>query len=71
MSYATLRETLQTGGMQPDKLRARVKLWVDEEIAADALSPKAGIALDAIFYRGALLSSSSRRRHAQSFSLMP
>ena len=40
--------------VQPDKLRARVKLWADEEIAADALPPKAGIVLDAILYRGAL-----------------
>jgi Fic family protein len=40
--------------VQPDKLRARVKLWADEEIATDALPPKAGVVLDAILYRGAL-----------------
>jgi Fic family protein len=40
--------------VQPDKLRARVKLWADEEIATGALPPKAGIVLDAILYRGAL-----------------
>jgi Fic family protein len=40
--------------VQPDKLRARVKLWADEEIATDALPPKAGGVLDAILYRGAL-----------------
>jgi Fic family protein len=40
--------------VQPDKLRARVKLWADEEIATDALPPKAGVVLDAILHRGAL-----------------
>lgn len=40
--------------VQPDKLRARVKLWADADIATDALPPKAGIVLDAILYRGAL-----------------
>lgn len=40
--------------VQPDKLRARVKLWADEEIATGALPPRAGIVLDAILYRGAL-----------------
>jgi Fic family protein len=40
--------------VQPDKLRARVKLWADEEIATGGLPPKAGTVLDAILYRGAL-----------------
>ncbi|HEX7236898.1 MAG TPA: Fic family protein [Gammaproteobacteria bacterium] len=40
--------------VQPDKLRARVKLWADEEIATGALPPRAGMVLDAILYRGAL-----------------
>ena len=40
--------------VQPDRLRARVKLWTDEEIATGALPPKAGAVLDAILYRGAL-----------------
>ena len=40
--------------VQPDKLRARVKLWADEEIATDALPAKASIVLDAILYRGEL-----------------
>jgi Fic family protein len=40
--------------VQPDKLRTRVKLWADEEIATDALPAKAGIVLDAILYRGEL-----------------
>jgi Fic family protein len=40
--------------VQPDKLRARIKLWVDEEVATDALPDKAGAVLDAILYRGEL-----------------
>jgi hypothetical protein len=40
--------------VQPDKLRARVKLWADEEIATDALPAKAGVVLDALLYRGEL-----------------
>jgi Fic family protein len=40
--------------VQPDKLRARVKLWADEEIATGALPAKAGVVLDAILYRGHL-----------------
>jgi Fic family protein len=40
--------------VQPDKLRARIKLWADEQIATDALPEKAGVVLDAILYRGEL-----------------
>lgn len=40
--------------VQPDKLRARIKLWVDEQVATGALPEKAGIVLDAILYRGEL-----------------
>jgi hypothetical protein len=40
--------------VQPGNLRARVKLWANEEIATDALPPKAGVVLDATLYRGAL-----------------
>jgi DNA-binding MarR family transcriptional regulator len=40
--------------VQPDKLRARVKLWANEEITTSALPPKAGVLLDAILCRGAL-----------------
>jgi Fic family protein len=40
--------------VQQDKLRARAKLWADEEVATGALPPKAGMVLDAILYRGAL-----------------
>jgi Fic family protein len=40
--------------VQPEKLRARVKLWADEEIMTGALPEKAGAVLEAILYRGTL-----------------
>ncbi len=40
--------------VQPDKLRARIKLWVDEEIALGSLHAKSGLVLEAILYRGEL-----------------
>lgn len=40
--------------VQPDRLRDRILLWVEEEIRADALPQKAGRILEAILYRGKL-----------------
>lgn len=40
--------------VQPHKLRARIKLWADEETATSTLPAKAGAVLDAILYRGEL-----------------
>ena len=40
--------------MQPDRLRTRILLWVEEETRVDALPPKAGAVLEAILYRGEL-----------------
>lgn len=40
--------------VQPEKLRARMKLWVDEEIALGSLHEKSGLILEAILYRGEL-----------------
>ncbi|MGD9169820.1 MAG: Fic family protein, partial [Candidatus Thiodiazotropha sp.] len=40
--------------VQPDRLRDRVLLWVEEEIRAGALPQKAGRILEAILYRGEL-----------------
>ena len=40
--------------VQPDKLRTRIKLWADEEIANDTLPKQAGIILEAILFRGEL-----------------
>lgn len=40
--------------MQPDRLRARMLLWVEEEVRVGELPPKAGLVLEAILYRGEL-----------------
>jgi len=40
--------------MQPDRLRARILLWADEEIRLDTLPPKSGSILEAVLYRGEL-----------------
>lgn len=40
--------------VQPDRLRSRILLWVEEEIRADALPQKSGQILEAILYRGEL-----------------
>jgi len=40
--------------VQPEKLRARIKLWVNEEIALGSLHEKSGLILEAILYRGEL-----------------
>lgn len=39
---------------QPDRLRDRILIWVEEESRADALPQKAGRILEAILYRGEL-----------------
>jgi Fic family protein len=40
--------------VQPDRLRARIRLWADEEIRLGALPPKSGAILEAVLYRGEL-----------------
>jgi hypothetical protein len=40
--------------MQPHELRARILLWVEEEIRLDKLPPKSGTILEAVLYRGEL-----------------
>ncbi len=40
--------------MQPDRLRARILLWAEEEVRLGELPPKAGTILEAILYRGEL-----------------
>ncbi len=40
--------------MQPDRLRARILLWSEEEIRLNNLPPKAGSVLEAVLYRGEL-----------------
>ncbi|WP_440997583.1 Fic family protein [Arhodomonas sp. SL1] len=40
--------------VQPDRLRARLLLWAEEEIRRDALPPRADQILEALLYRGEL-----------------
>lgn len=42
------------GLVQPDRLRARISMWVEEEIRLGLLPPKAGNVLEAVLYRGEL-----------------
>jgi Fic family protein len=46
--------TFMEGLMQPDRLRARILLWAEEEIRLNALPPKSGSILEAVLYRGEL-----------------
>ena len=40
--------------VQPNRLRDRILIWVEEEIRATALPPKSGAVLEAVLYRGDL-----------------
>jgi hypothetical protein len=40
--------------VQPDRLRARVLMWTEEEIRIGALPQKAGQILETVLYRGEL-----------------
>ncbi len=40
--------------VQPDRLRARLSLWSEEEIRLGTLPPKSGAILEAVLYRGEL-----------------
>jgi hypothetical protein len=42
------------GLMQPERLRARILLWTEEEIRLDRLPPKSGSVLEAVLHRGEL-----------------
>jgi Fic family protein len=42
------------GLMQPERLRARILLWTEEEIRIHALPPNSGGILEAVLYRGEL-----------------
>ena len=50
IDQVTFMETL----MQPDRLRARILLWAEEENRMGQLPPKAGAILEALLYRGEL-----------------
>ncbi len=40
--------------MQPDRLRARILIWAEEEIRLGVLPQKSGAILEAVLYRGEL-----------------
>ncbi len=40
--------------VQPDRLRARILIWAEEEIRLNRLPPKSGSILEAVLYRGEL-----------------
>jgi len=42
------------GLVQPDRLRARILLWAEEQVRLNHLLPKSGAILEAILYRGEL-----------------
>jgi Fic family protein len=46
--------TFMEGLMQPDRLRTRILLWVEEETRMNRLPSKTGTVLEAILYRGEL-----------------
>jgi Fic family protein len=46
--------TFMEGLMQPDRLRARILLWAEEEIKLKTLPPRSGRVLEALLYRGEL-----------------
>jgi hypothetical protein len=46
--------TFMEGLMQPDRLRTRILIWVEEEIRLGILPPKSGSILEAVLYRGEL-----------------
>ena len=57
--------------VQPDRLRARIILWAEEEARLGALPPKAASILEAVLYRGELPRADAARavgageRHAR------
>ena len=40
--------------IQPNKLRERIRIWVEEEVRMDKLPPQSGNILEAVLYRGEL-----------------
>ena len=46
--------TFMEGLVQPDRLRARILLWAEEEIRMGELPSKSGSILEVVLYRGEL-----------------
>ena len=40
--------------VEPGRLRDRILLWVEEEVRGNRLSPKSGLVLEALLFRGML-----------------
>lgn len=55
--------------VQPNRLRERMPLWVEEEVRTDGLPSQSGNVLEAVLYRGELPHGDSRevRRQGNSF----
>jgi Fic family protein len=54
LSICVDQVTFMENLVQPDRLRARILLWAEEEIRLGALPPKSGNILQAVLYRGEL-----------------
>jgi len=50
IDQATFMERL----VRPDRLRERIRLWVEEKVRIDGLSPRSGNVLEAVLFRGEL-----------------
>jgi hypothetical protein len=46
--------TFMEGLVEPDRLRARIMVWAEEETRLEKLPPRSGAILEAILYRGEL-----------------
>ncbi|MFO1081251.1 MAG: Fic family protein [Reyranellaceae bacterium] len=46
--------TFMEGLVQPARLRARIMIWAEEEVRAEALPPRSGAVLEAVLFRGEL-----------------
>lgn len=46
--------TFMEGLVAPDRLRARILIWVEEEVRTGALPPRSGAVLEAVLFRGEL-----------------
>ena len=54
LSICVDQVSFMEGLVQPDRLRARILLWAEEEIRLGGLPPKSGSILEAVLYRGEL-----------------
>ncbi len=52
--FLSVCTTFMESLVQPDRLRARITLWAQEEVRLGMLPPKSGIILEAVLYRGEL-----------------